>query len=309
MPSTPQQRRRVAVKVNAPWRRVLPKRTVRRHVQGVDLYMPWSHRLPDFARARSWYGQNLVALAVALDHRGNGPAGPMNVVDIGANIGDSAAQIIAQTNARVLCVEGDPYWAGYLHKNLDDNPRAVLEEALLTPDEHSWGTSSPVREKGTTRFVQDDSRQGALPALSTRALRQKHPDFDRVRLIKSDTDGFDPVLVPAAAEAWRDSPPVLFFEFDPILANIAGDDEPGALWGKLAELGYSDLVIWDNTGDPLGQLPIERASEEGAFLDPRPVHLGYHFWDVAARHKDDSAAHAAFDDLVPETFSRLGTWR
>jgi FkbM family methyltransferase len=309
VPVTQGQRRRLYLKVNAPWRKVLSKRTVHRHVQGVDLYMPWSHLLPDFAGARSWYGQNLVALAAALNHPESGSDDPMNVIDIGANIGDSAAQIIAKTNARVLCVEGDPYWAEYLHKNLDNNPRAVLEEVLLTPDEQSGGTSSPVRAKGTTRFVQSDSKHGALPALSTQALRKKHPEFDRVRLIKSDTDGFDPVLVPAAAEAWRDSAPVLFFEFDPILAKVAGNNDPAAMWGQLADLGYSDLIIWDNTGDPLGQLPIERAAEEGALLDPRPVKLGYYFWDVAARHTDDVVAKSAFADLVPEAFSRLGTWR
>ena len=279
----------------------MPQRTVRRHVQGVDLYLPWSHLLPDNARARPWYGQNLVELAAGLCERAGHP---INVVDIGANIGDSAAQIIARTDARVLCVEGDPYWADYLHKNLDGNPGAVLEEVLLTPDDDSWGTSSPVRARGTTRFVQDADKEQALPALSISALREKHPDFDQVRLIKSDTDGFDTALVPAAALAWRDSAPVLFFEFDPILSNFAGDAEPESVWGKLMELGYAHLAIWDNTGDPLGQLPIARAAEEGAFLDPRPSNLGYHFWDVAACHVDDEAAKSAFDDLMPETFSR-----
>jgi FkbM family methyltransferase len=309
MPATPQQRRRVFLRANLPWRRLLGGRTVHRRVQGVDLYLPWSHILPDYARIRPWYGQNLVALAEALQQRTADASKTLTVMDIGANIGDSAAQIIARTDAKVLCVEGDPYWATYLRKNLGGNDRAVIEEALLTPSEGQWATSSPVRTHGTTRFTQDAEKLGALPALSAQAMREKHPEFAHLRLVKSDTDGFDPILVPAVAEAWNDSPPVLFFEFDPILARAADDQDPNLLWDKLSKLGYSRLAIWDNTGDPLGQLEIGDAAKEAARLEPRPVHLGYHFWDVAASHRDDLAAAAAFDELMPDAFSELGTWR
>jgi FkbM family methyltransferase len=271
--------------------------------------MPWSHLLPDYAHDRPWYGQNLIALAEGLQRHDGGSAGPLTVMDIGANIGDSAAQIIAGTDARVLCVEGDPYWAKFLHMNLDSDPRATIEEALLTPGDGDWATSSPVRWHGTTRFTQDADKQGALPSISAKALRQKHPDFDHLRLIKSDTDGFDPTLVPAAAEAWSDSPPVLFFEFDPILARAADDGDPNLLWTKLSSLGYSSLAVWDNTGDPLGRLATEDAAGPATKLDPRPEHLGYNFWDVAACHQADRSALAVFDELMPEPFSELGTWR
>jgi hypothetical protein len=59
----------------------------------------------------------------------------------------------------------------------------------------------------------------------------------------------------------------------------------------------------------LGQLEIGDAAKEAARLEPRPVPLGYHFWDVAASHRDDLAAAAAFDELMPDAFSELGTWR
>jgi FkbM family methyltransferase len=308
MPATRLQRQRVAFRANLPWRRLMPSRTVHRHVQGVDLYLPWAHLLPDFAKMRPWYGQNLVELAAALEQRMDEGA-PFRVLDIGANIGDSAAQIIARTNARVLCVEADPYWADYLRKNLGTDARAEIEEVLLTPDDSSWGASSPVRTAGTTTFTQDADKLGALPPLSVTALRQKHADFARMRLVKSDTDGFDTLLVPAVAETWKDEGPVLFFEYDPTLTIAAGDATPEGVWQKLADFGYSDLIVWDNTGDPLGRLPIGRALEEAKVLMPRPTHLGYDFWDVAACRSDDTAALAAFAELVPEEYSVRGTWR
>jgi FkbM family methyltransferase len=307
VPATRLQRGRVKVGSRLPWRRMYGTRTVVRHVQGVDLHLPWAHLLPDYARARPSYGQNLVELADGLHRRQ--VDGPLRVLDIGANIGDSALQIMGRTDARVLCVEADPYWAAFLRTNLKGDVRAIVEEALLVPSEGEWTTASPVRNMGTTRFTQDAEKLGALPAISAQELRRRHPEFEQLRLIKSDTDGFDPILVPAVAAVWNDHPPVLFFEFDPGLARTADDRDPNSVWEKLGDLGYTRLAIWDNTGDPLGQLATVDAPGAAAGLEPRPVHLGYDFWDVAAWHCDDGAASDTCNALMPEAYSELGTWR
>ncbi|MCW2494345.1 FkbM family methyltransferase [Jatrophihabitans sp.] len=305
MPSTRAERAITLVRANTPpWRRFMPNRTVRKHVQGVDLYLPWSHLLPDYAKSRASYGQNLVELAAGL---AKDLDGRLKVLDIGANIGDSALQISKRTGAEVLCVEGDPYWAEYLHKNVDGNPLVHVAEFLLTPAEGEWDNSSPVRVGGTTKFVQDAG--GAMPRLSVAKLRELHPEFEQLRLVKSDTDGFDATLVPAVAESWRDAGPVLFFEFDPILTREADKRDPNLMWQRLIDLGYTHLAIWDNGGDPLGQLPIDQAAIQAKTLEPRPVGLGYYFWDVAACRADDAAARTVFDQLVPLPFDIRGTRR
>lgn len=305
MPSTRSERLRTLVRASAPWRKLAPDRTVRRHVQGVDLYLPWSHLLPDYAKSRPSYGQNLVELAALL-------AAPMTsqlqLLDIGANIGDSAAQIIARTGARALCVEADPYWTRYLQANLGHNPDVAIEEVLLTAEATNKGPVAPQRIGGTTHFVASETN-GAKAPISVVQLREGHPDFAALRLVKSDTDGFDPVLVPAVARAWADAKPVLFFEFDPILARDNSASDPNQVWAELAELGYEQLVVWDNAGDPLGRLATADAAAQAATLDPRPVHLGYHFWDVAAAHRDDAVALAAFAQLAPEPFDVRGIRR
>jgi FkbM family methyltransferase len=257
---------------------------------------------------RPTYGQNLVELAAGLKDKAT-PGTQLVILDVGANIGDSALQLIARTQARVLCVEGDPYWVKFLRMNLDGEPNASIEEVLLTPMGTDWSAASPVREHGTTRFVQDVTGEPALPAASAEEIRQRNPEFDLLRLLKCDTDGFDPVLVPAVANAWRDTHPVLFFEFDPTLARLAGIGDPNEVWTGLAELGYDRLAVWDNAGDPLGQMDIADAPEHARTLEPRPVRFGYHFWDVAARHADDSAAGSVFDQLVPDAFDVRGIWR
>jgi FkbM family methyltransferase len=290
-----------------PRRRFLSDQPVVRRVQGVKLEMPRSHLLPIYARLRPTYGQNLVELAAGLQEAS--PEEPIRILDVGANIGDSALQIIARTGARVLCVEGDPYWVRYLHANVDSEPNAVVAEVLLAPDEADWSGSSPVREHGTTRFVSDPEGDPSQPMCSATELRRRFPDFDRLRLLKSDTDGFDPALVPAVASAWSDTHPVLFFEFDPILARLTGNDDPNRLWDDLAKRGYDRLALWDNAGDPLGHMHIGDAAEHARTLEPRPVHHGYHFWDVAACHADDAAGRKVLERLVPEPFDVRGIWR
>jgi FkbM family methyltransferase len=304
MPATRQQRLRVLLRTWVPWRKLLGDRTVRRTVQGVELYLPWSHVLPDYARARSTYGQNLVELAAALAARQ--PSGPLRMLDVGANIGDSALQVLNRIDARVLCVEADPYWARFLHLNVDHESRITTEEVLLVPENDGGGGVKAVRHLGTTTFAPTVRADTAPGRLSVSELKRRHPDFSELRLVKSDTDGFDAALVPAVAREWDSAGPVLFFEFDPGLARGVGNDDPGRLWEELADCGYRQLAIWDNTGDALGQLELARAAEEATCLEPLTPELGYQFWDVAACRADDPAALAAFDEIMPESFDPRG---
>jgi FkbM family methyltransferase len=304
VPATRAQRLRVLARTWLPWRKLYGNRTVKRTVQGVALYMPWSHPLPDYARARASYGQNLVELAAALARRSQRAAGPMRVLDVGANIGDSALQILRRIDGRVLCVEGDPYWLRYLRMNVGGDRRITVAEVLLTPGEERAEELTAVRRMGTTTFTAASGEDSVLRQMSARELKQRNPDFEALRLVKSDTDGFDPVLVPAVSGAWRESGPVLFFEFHPSLARAVGNSDPYRMWSELESLGYDRVAIWDNTGDPLGQLDIGSAAEQSARLEPPPS--GYQFWDVAACRDDDAEAQAAFDELITVPFDFAG---
>ena len=148
----------------APWRKLLGDRTVLRNVQGTELFMPWSHVLPDYARARSTYGQNLIDLAAAVSHQEPPDAGPLQVLDIGANIGDSALQILNRIDARVLCVEADPYWTRFLRLNAGSDPRVSIEEVLLL------GAGQRRRRRDTGEASGDDDLPGERRA-ATRPRR------------------------------------------------------------------------------------------------------------------------------------------
>ena len=268
-----------------------PNRKVVREVQGVRMVLPWPHRLPDYA-GDTTYGQNLVNLARLLA----ATAPPVRVLDIGANVGDSTLQILHAADARVLCIEADPYYLEYLHLNVGKEPGVEVVEALLTPDERADATTA-VRTGGTTRFT-EGSTGDALGSISVADLRAQHPDFADLRLVKSDTDGYDVVLVPAVAEAWSDTRPVLFFEYDHFLSRLAGND-PLALWPRLAELGYRDVAVWDNGGRPVGRSTVDAIASRTAPLDEKVGIRSHAYWDVAVFHADDTEGIAALDQLVP----------
>ena len=270
-----------------------PMRPVKRTVQGVDMVLPWSHRLPDYARTEPEYGQNLPRLAAAMAER---EGGPVITIDIGANVGDSALQMRAAAPVKVLCVEGDQVFLDFLHLNVDDLDDVAVEPSLLLP--HADDVSlAPVRAGGTTRFEPGQS-ENTLPTVTIAELRSRHPDFDRVRLVKSDTDGYDVSLVPAVARTWADTKPVLFFEYHHDLTRLAGFD-PLVVWSELAGLGYETVRVWDNGSRPIGTYPIGEMVERSAVLDEPLEERSYHFWDVAAVHADDAAGLDAVRAVLP----------
>jgi len=274
-----------------------PFRPVVREVQGVELVLPWSHRLPDYAVWQPTYGQNLVELGRLL-----AATGPLTVLDVGANVGDSAVQILNAADGQVLCIEADKAYLDFLHRNVDRDQRVTVVEALLTVDGGEGGTTA-VRTGGTTRFVEGASGD-AMPTVSPGSLRAEHPAFDRLRLVKSDTDGYDVSLVPAIAEAWSDAHPVLFFEYDPYLTRLA-DLDPEAVWPRLAALGYEHVAVWDNGGLAVGRTSTDRIARQGRVLDDVPGGRARSrsYWDVAVVHRDDAAALQAITELVPGELS------
>jgi FkbM family methyltransferase len=267
-----------------------PNRKVTRDVQGVPMVLPWPHRLPDYA-GNGTYGQNLVGLASQLAAL----AGPVKVLDVGANVGDSTLQILHAADSRFLCIEADPYYLEYLYLNVGGRPDVEIVEALLTPDVRTMATTA-VRRGGTTRFTDGDGGD-ALASITPADLRAQHPDFADLRLIKSDTDGYDVVLVPAIAATWADTRPVLFFEYDHHLSRTAGND-PLEVWPRLASLGYRDVAVWNQGGEVLGRTTVDEVSARTAPLDQRIGLRSHPYWDVAVVHADDAFGNAALEALV-----------
>jgi len=272
----------------------LPDKPVRRTIRGVEMELPRRHGLPHFARPGSPYAANLVDLARLIAEK----EGTVCVLDVGANIGDSALFVLDQAPGFVVCVEPDPQWQTYLDTNVGALDNVVVEPSVLVAPEAADLSLAIVHQDVGTSQVQQTTDGTGLPTITTDELLARHPQLADVRLIKSDTDGYDVMLVPALARTFLPSKPVVFFEFDPRPTVLATPDlDPNGIWQTLVDLGYDQAVVWDNGGSLIGAAPTADLEERSAVLDLPEQERGYGFWDVAVAHRDDAIGRHVLDEL------------
>ena len=226
---------------------------VRYRHAGFDLWLPLSHQLPYY---RLWFPEYDLALgrlarAVAARH----PEG--SVVDIGANVGDSAAVIRSGCALPILCIEGDPRFFELLQRNAPAlSPGVRLVQALVGDGAESAQVSLSA-SSGTARLVAGGETR--LTSLQAILDREKLPE---PVLVKIDTDGYDCRIVTANLALFERVHPTLFFEYDP--AFYPPDFDAAGFFRGLANAGYDRLLVYENTGDFLLSL---RLSDETALRD------------------------------------------
>jgi FkbM family methyltransferase len=278
---------------------VMPNRPVLRRIRGIDMVLPRHHILPYMAVEGSAYAQNLVDLAVLLGNANDGEK--LVVLDVGANVGDSALLIRDVVNCQVVCVEGDPHWLTFLEKNVGSLPDVVIVAALLSAEgEHQF--VSIVRADVGSSHVLPAAEAGGIATLPLDELLVRNPELRNVRLVKSDTDGFDVKLAVSYAHAFAASHPVIFFEYDPRPTRLVTPElDPSDVWAHLADLGYVEAAVWTNGGHVLGRCRTLDLFERSRHLEANRDSLEYQFWDVAVAHTDDRDGINALDTLTHQS--------
>lgn len=271
--------------------RVLPDRPVHRDVRGIDMLLPRRHVLPYMATS-SAYAQNLIDLAELL----RAAEGDLVVLDVGANVGDSALLIRDRVDCRIVCVEGDPEWLTYLRHNVGAVDGVEVEAALLADE--SRFVSIVHGDVGTSR-VEPAHESAGVRTLPVTDLLDRHPDLARVRLVKSDTDGWDVKLAPAFARTFTGSRPIIFIEYDPRPTMLATPElAPSGVFEQLAALGYTQAVVWTNGGHVLGSCSTSELTARSTVLETGRDSIGYQFWDVAVAHEDDPVGRRVLVDVA-----------
>ncbi len=201
---------------------------VRYRIEGVELLLPLSHELPFYRQDHPHYNEAVGRIAARL-------GGP--VVDVGANVGDTAAAIRALTDVPILCVEGDERFFRLLERNaLRLDPPPELERAFV--EAPARGRVEAAR--GTARVLAGGDE---LPSKPLARILEEHRRFAEPALLKLDTDGYDVPILLANLELLARLQPVLFFEYDPHLGA-----EP-VVFEQLRNVGYRRAHVYENTGE------------------------------------------------------------
>lgn len=211
-------------------------------VAGFPLLFPLSHRQPWTVRAYSEHSQNLGRIAAHLAR--HYPA--FAAIDIGANVGDTVAILRHAATFPILAVEGTRDYFEILQLNAATLSDVELAHAFI-------GTSSTtvqgdvVRREGTAAIRVDNGATDRVAIQSLPDLLRDHPRFAAAKLLKIDTDGFDGWILRGARAFLEPARPVVFFEYEPLRLAEQGDDGL-SLFPYLADLGYDDVMLYDDLG-------------------------------------------------------------
>jgi FkbM family methyltransferase len=213
-------------------------------MRSVELIMRESHNLPRYIAEHPFYDTVLPAFAVFLTER---VERRLFIVDIGANVGDTAALVAAATgpdHVSFLCVEADDEFFSFLQENTKDievqacHVIAGANNKIDNVEIRSVGGSAAVvvgtgEPKQVVRV--DDLIDGRL-----------------VDLIKIDTDGFEYEVLNGLSDTLNNQTPHVFIEFSPKHLRKYGQVEPSAVLSLLQSCGYISAIVYDNLGYPVG---------------------------------------------------------
>jgi FkbM family methyltransferase len=268
-------------------------RRTRTTLHGIPAVVNFAHPYPVWARRWPTYNDAVVeAVLAAAEMAGR----PVAVVDVGANVGDTAMLLsssAAAAVARLIAVEADPEFLGYLTENLanvgfptDIWATYLSRDGSDVPDAvRTYAGTAELRGPGTasTRRLDDVWTEHGSPA---------------IHVLKSDTDGFDGQVIAGARELLASSRPVVLFEWAPTCFDSTNNDshEPFAV---LSELGYDRFIWFDKYGE-FNHIEVgyNRATVEAqAALCRHSTSLLSWYYDVLALHPEHPLSAVGIGDL------------
>jgi FkbM family methyltransferase len=250
-------------------------------VDGTELLLPVAHQLPVYRCNHPLYSRNIGRIALCLAQK----YPSATIIDIGANVGDTAAIIRANSTAPTLCIEGDAYFFSLLQGNIARSGMRNIEACFaFIGIEHCEITGGLFHENGTASYSSKAPRSTAQVPLSE--ILDLFPNFKRSKLLKIDTDGFDCQILASELKWLSEARPIAFIEYDPHLARLQGHDS-SRIFPEMAMAGYELALFWENTGEYL--LTVDLSNH--ALIEDIHLHYfqsaGRSYADIAFIHHED----------------------
>ena len=168
---------------------------------------------------------------------------PLVVMDVGAAIGDTALLLISNMDdslSKIICVDGDNEFYGYLTSNLKSFSKVVTYKHLLT---NSDQIRELVRTHLGTASAQGDNMKSAITLDKLVSITNEK----NIDILKIDVDGFDGCVIAGATEMIGHTLCDIIFEWHPKLYSDTGNDYL-LPFEVLKNLGYNDLLWFDKFG-------------------------------------------------------------
>jgi len=244
------------------------------------ILVPLSHQLHKNVRIHPDYNFNLPRVIGYVSAK----YPDVKVIDIGANIGDTAAFIKNYSDAPILCIDGEKKYLDILKKNVAKYKNVSICNALVG-EKNMEANVSMKMERGTAEVVETDQKT-SIRTLDS--ILEEFPNFKNAKVLKTDTDGYDTLILRGCSRFLKSQKPILFFEFDPFLIHKNNDDPAGFI-SYLKDCGYGHLMFYMNNGDFLLSCSTDQTELINQLVDYFSGRNIFLFADICAFHLDDAA--------------------
>lgn len=214
-----------------------------------EIMLPLKHELPIIKRDYPLYDTQIGRIVKYINEK----YPSFQIIDIGANVGDSATIIKSNVDLPILCIEADDYYYSLLLENTKNLDNVVCDHSYVGESQSS--DMKLVHYKGTARLVEDGSSKEMIKFKTIEEIIKNYNEFDNTKFLKIDTDGFDCKIIRSSSKFFSKYKPMIFFEYDPYLLESLNDDGL-SVFETLKQLGYDDVIIYENTGNYLLSLKL-----------------------------------------------------
>jgi FkbM family methyltransferase len=257
-------------------------------VGNYKLFADAQHPIESYLAQHKYYAHNLTRIAKHLESKYQQYA----IIDVGANIGDTIALFrSAGVNQLIYLIEGEPLYFSLLKKNLEQFDNAKIFETFLGEDDLVQ-EGAIESDRGTAKVTANVNKQISIKKLDSLAAEN---NFEPVKLLKVDTDGFDFKVLRGSFDYIKKHKPVLFFEYVAIYLKEQGEHGTQTLY-SLQQLGYNKAIYYDNYGKMLISITLDNHLQvEQLFIYMSDKTGAFQYYDVCVFHTDDDALA---DDVI-----------
>lgn len=219
-------------------------------IGSIEIILPIDHALPIYQSKYNAYDKHIGVIAKIIEQNKNNCI----CIDIGANVGDTAAAIRQHSQVCIIAIEGNPYYLEYLKKNAITIGKVQIIDYLVGTDQIEVTDYALKNDAGTAKLVNSSDSKQLLKFRDLENIIQNY-DINRsqIGLIKIDTDGFDFKIILANKRLINEIRPIIFFEYD-FSFSVHGEDEANQVIELFKQENY-EFLVFDNFGNLLYDLP------------------------------------------------------
>ena len=168
------------------------------------------------------------------------------IIDVGANIGDTAIAMVQKCSNQIICIEPSEIFYPYLEANvkllnMDHRKKIQIINKFI-----GTGNISGVFQHSLagTASIKISEQISSVKYFKLDDVIEEH---ENVKLIKIDTDGFDFDVLQSAKNILYKSEPILFWENE--IFEEFQLVEFQKLYKTLTNFGYKYIYVFDNYGN------------------------------------------------------------